>query len=120
MHWLPRVGSRSSLPLLLAASTARHRCDVAAGMMCAGVIEVERKFQPPTDLAALDSRVRAEGGNKLGEKIFKDTYYDTQACDLTRRDVWLRLREDSWEVRTACQQMCPDGPRGHEPLPIAK
>lgn len=90
------------MPLLLATATARMRCGLA-NIACSGAaaqqIEVERKFQPPTDLAELDGCVEAQGGRKLGEKRFTDTYYDTSKCALTRRDVWLRLREGAWEVK---------------------
>ena len=62
-------------------------------------IEVERKFQPPSDTSLLDGLVSEQGGEKLGEKAFTDTYFDTPDFSLTRRDCWLRRREAQWELK---------------------
>jgi len=65
--------------------------------MNAPAIEVERKFAPSPDLA---DRVLALGGSSLGAAIsFRDTYYDTPDWSLTTRDIWLRRREDRWELK---------------------
>jgi len=61
-------------------------------------IEVERKFQPP-DLAVLGPRIESLGGEKLGEKQFRDLYYDTPDYSLVRRDIWLRCRDGKWELK---------------------
>jgi len=62
-------------------------------------IEVEKKFEPPTDLAELGRRIAELGGIRLGEKTFTDVYYDTPSCSLTRRDTWLRCRDGNWELK---------------------
>ena len=62
-------------------------------------IEVEKKFEPPSDLAALGHRIAELGGTMVGEKAFTDTYYDTATCTLTRRDTWLRSRDGAWELK---------------------
>ncbi|KAG8455423.1 hypothetical protein GDO86_001564 [Hymenochirus boettgeri] len=39
-------------------------------------------------------------GAKLKKELkFRDSYYDTVDCRLTLSDVWLRKREDTWELK---------------------
>lgn len=65
--------------------------------MISPAIEVERKFAPAPDLG---DRVVGLGGSSRGAAIsFRDTYYDTPDWSLTTRDVWLRRREDQWELK---------------------
>jgi len=61
-------------------------------------IEVEKKFAPP-DMDTLSERIASLGGTTIGEKSFTDVYYDTADCALTRRDMWLRCRDDEWELK---------------------
>ena len=96
----------AALPLLLsAAGSGFGRRRAATAMMHAatpaasGSIEVERKFQPPSDAEALRKSVEAAGGEVVGEVRFTDTYFDTSACALTRRDIWLRRRDEAWELK---------------------
>ena len=63
------------------------------------LIEVERKFQAPEDVGGFRIMVEALGGRDLGQLTIKDEYYDTQACDLTRKDMWLRKRGATWEFK---------------------
>jgi len=62
------------------------------------MIEVERKFAPP-DLVQLARRVEELGGKRVSEASFTDVYFDTPDCALTRRDIWLRRRDDEWELK---------------------
>ena len=86
--------ARAALPLLL--GVGRRTVSMS--------IEVERKFEPPADIAELSRRVEANGGKELGSKSFRDVYYDTAACSLTRRDMWLRCREGSWELKLPVEE----------------
>ena len=59
------------------------------------MIEVEKKFF----LDNADRNALLLGAKSVGTKTFTDTYYDTSAYDLTRRDIWLRVRDDRWELK---------------------
>ena len=78
--------------LLTPALTCRR------SMASTAAIEVERKFAA-SDPSALRQRVEANGGLVLGEKAFNDQYWDNAQCTLTRRDTWLRRRQDQWELK---------------------
>ena len=66
----------------------------------ASSIEVERKFAAEgVSVDELRVRVQREGGREQGSVVFNDTYYDTPSCDLASRDVWLRRRDESWELK---------------------
>jgi len=88
------VRRAAALPLLLGSAVVRALSVGAAH----GRIEVERKFVPG-DLDELDERVSTFGGVCLGTQSFTDVYYDTPACTLTRRDMWLRCRDGAWELK---------------------
>mmetsp|Transcript_37894 Transcript_37894/g.88182 ORF Transcript_37894/g.88182 Transcript_37894/m.88182 type:complete len:224 (-) Transcript_37894:31-702(-) len=60
-------------------------------------IEVERKFSPLPDLA---DRVLEHGGVVERTIAFDDCYYDTPDWVLSRADIWLRRRDDVWELKT--------------------
>ncbi len=67
-------------------------------------IEIEKKFHPSEEqLARL-----LEGAEHKGEKISKDTYYDTAEYTLTTKDRWLRKRNDDFELKISLN---PDGNR---------
>ena len=83
--------------LSLSSRLRVHRASLVS--MSAAQIEVERKFQAPPDHAALAERIVANGGAVVGTKSFTDTYYDSTACVLTRRDMWLRCRDGAWELK---------------------
>ena len=80
---------------LLVASLSRRGI---ASMGGTSMIEVERKFAPP-DLVQLARRVEELGGKRVSEASFTDVYFDTPDCALTRRDIWLRRRDDEWELK---------------------
>ena len=67
-------------------------------MASTAAIEVERKFAAG-DPSALRQRIEASGGRVLGEKSFNDQYWDSVQCTLTRRDTWLRRRQEQWELK---------------------
>ncbi|XP_008436634.1 thiamine-triphosphatase isoform X1 [Poecilia reticulata] len=63
-------------------------------------VEVERKFLFDSDtLKAIE-----DIGDCVGQKQFHDKYFDTPDFKLTLRDVWLRRRKQSWELK------CPIDP----------
>lgn len=67
-------------------------------------IEIEKKFHPSEE-----QLVRLlEGAESKGEKISKDTYYDTAEYALTTKDRWLRKRNDNFELKISLN---PDGNR---------
>ena len=87
----PTAASLRALLLTPALTCRRSMASTAA-------IEVERKFAA-SDPSALRQRVEANGGQVLGEKAFNDQYWDNAQCTLTRRDTWLRRRQDQWELK---------------------
>ena len=68
-------------------------------------IEVEKKFTAP-DCAWLAKCVKETGGTDIGKKSFTDVYYDTAACVLTRKDIWLRCRDGAWELKLPVEEEC--------------
>lgn len=62
-------------------------------------IEVERKYSAGDGVEAIARRVADLGGSEIGSVAFTDTYYDTPECSLTSNDVWLRRRDDAWEIK---------------------
>ena len=62
-------------------------------------IEVERKYSAGDGVEAIARRVADLGGSEIGSVVFTDTYYDTPTCALTANDVWLRRRDDRWELK---------------------
>ncbi|XP_069044213.1 thiamine-triphosphatase isoform X3 [Lepisosteus oculatus] len=63
-------------------------------------VEVERKFVCGPDI---QTRLNDLAAVCLGCAQFLDQYFDTPDCRLTLRDVWLRRRQGSWELK------CRDG-----------
>lgn len=59
------------------------------------IIEVEKKFS----LNNKEKESLIKGSENLGIKIFTDTYYDNQDKDLTTKDIWLRERDNKWELK---------------------
>lgn len=57
--------------------------------------EVEKKFILKDD----DESKLIEGAKFLGEKKFTDTYYDTDDYGLTTKDIWLRERDERFELK---------------------
>lgn len=58
-------------------------------------IEVEKKFA--LNEASISRIVNSS--EFLGERKFRDTYYDTADFRLTRRDMWLRVRAGKFELK---------------------
>jgi hypothetical protein len=58
-------------------------------------IEVEQKFEIDDDLV---ERV-AQSLVFVGSKRLEDSYFDTPTFSLTTSDYWLRLRDNSWELK---------------------
>jgi adenylate cyclase class IV len=59
------------------------------------MIEVEKKF-------ILTPRIEKhlkKGAKYLGEKVFMDTYFDKPDFELTKNDIWLRLRDKQTELK---------------------
>lgn len=63
------------------------------------MIEVEKKFS----LSEEDKQRLIKDAEFLGEKIYTDTYYDTPDFSLTKKDIWLRSRNNDWELKIALQ-----------------
>ncbi len=59
------------------------------------MIEVEKKFF----LREQDIERLITNSIFLSEKTFTDTYYDTQKYSLTTKDLWLRSRDNKWELK---------------------
>jgi hypothetical protein len=58
-------------------------------------VEVEKKFFC-NDAIILEVTKRA---SDIQHIEMADTYFDTEAYDLTKRDLWLRLRNDTLELK---------------------
>ena len=84
--------ARLSVALLRADPAIRRRIHVAT----ARSIEIEAKFP----FSEVDKRRIASRGQLRGSKIFTDTYWDhLRHYPLTTRDMWLRRREEVWELK---------------------
>ncbi|MDO8584343.1 MAG: CYTH domain-containing protein, partial [bacterium] len=59
------------------------------------MIEIERKFRwtPEAEAALL------VGAEFLKERTFTDEYFDTAKFDLSTKDIWMRKRDDVWELK---------------------
>lgn len=80
-HLIQRRSPKISLVRLFASSNVEN--------------EVERKFQPsPHILNYLERHAK-----KKVDKVFTDTYFDTKKFDLTTKDLWLRYRNETLELK---------------------
>lgn len=59
------------------------------------MIEIEKKFI----LTKKEKDNLLTGAKFLDKKIFTDVYFDTPDCRLTTRDIWLRFRDDRFELK---------------------
>ena len=59
------------------------------------MIEVEKKFI----LNEQDKERLTKEAQFLNERVFTDTYYDTEIFSLTTKDKWLRSREGRFELK---------------------
>jgi adenylate cyclase class IV len=59
------------------------------------MFEVEQKFL----LSEKDLNKLVEDAEFLGEKKFVDQYFDTAEYNLTKNDIWLRKRGESFELK---------------------
>ena len=59
------------------------------------MIEVEKNF----DISPSDKERLIKESQFLGKKVFTDIYYDTTDYRLTRKDRWLRQRNNKWELK---------------------
>ena len=59
------------------------------------MIEVEKNF----DISPSDKERLIKESQFLGKKVFTDIYYDTTDYGLTRKDRWLRQRNNKWELK---------------------
>ncbi|KAJ3611882.1 hypothetical protein NHX12_021895 [Muraenolepis orangiensis] len=59
-------------------------------------VEVERKFACD---AGIRRRLEDIGAVCIGQCEFHDQYFDTPDFDLTLSDMWLRKREETWELK---------------------
>ncbi|KAK0144626.1 Thiamine-triphosphatase [Merluccius polli] len=59
-------------------------------------VEVERKFVCD---AGMRKRLEEIGAVCIGQCEFHDQYFDTPEFDLTLRNIWLRKRKESWELK---------------------
>lgn len=59
------------------------------------MIEVEKNF----DLKPGQREQLTAGAKLIGHKVMTDSYYDSADFSLTRRDYWLRRRNNQWELK---------------------
>ncbi|MAF80370.1 hypothetical protein CL629_04830 [bacterium] len=59
------------------------------------MFEVEKKFI----LKKGDGEKLVKGAQSLGEFAFSDTYYDKGSYPLAKKDIWLRSRDDKWQLK---------------------
>lgn len=59
------------------------------------MIEVEKKFR----LEDGQEEALIEGAEFVSEAQFRDVYFDTEAYELTTQDMWLRRRDDRFELK---------------------
>ncbi|MEQ2171551.1 hypothetical protein GOODEAATRI_011896 [Goodea atripinnis] len=73
-------------------------------------VEVEQKFLFNSDTV----KTIEEIGVCVGLKQFHDQYFDTPDFKLTLRDVWLRRRKQSWELKCPTATVSGTGEPGRE------
>ncbi|MDO8512582.1 MAG: CYTH domain-containing protein [bacterium] len=59
------------------------------------MIEIEKKFL----LTPAQEKRLKKGAKFLGEKVFTDTYFDKHNYELTKNDIWLRMRDKQVELK---------------------
>lgn len=59
------------------------------------MIEIEKKFL----LTEAQQNNLLSGAKELGRKVVEDTYFDTDAYQLTLGDFWLRKRDGAYELK---------------------
>ena len=59
------------------------------------MIEIEKNF----DISVENKERLIKESQFLGKKVFTDIYYDTTDYRLTRKDRWLRQRNNKWELK---------------------
>lgn len=64
------------------------------------MIEVEKKFI----FCEKDKKRLTKDAEFINERIFTDIYYDTDNYSLTSKDVWLRSRENKFELKLPVHQ----------------
>lgn len=64
------------------------------------MIEVEKKFI----FSKEDKKRLTKDAEFMNERIFTDIYYDTDNYSLTSKDVWLRSRENKFELKLPAHQ----------------
>lgn len=64
------------------------------------MIEVEKKFI----FSAEDKERLVKDARFINEHTFTDIYYDTENYSLTTKDIWLRSRENKFELKTPAHQ----------------
>src|SRR3989338_5616735 len=69
------------------------------------MIEVEQKFL----LQDGDAERLKNDAVFVSERVMDDAYYDTADCALGRRDVWLRLRDERFELKVPLHGHSNDG-----------
>ncbi|KAM4718924.1 thiamine-triphosphatase [Anableps anableps] len=73
-------------------------------------VEVEQKFLFNSDTL----KVIEDIGVCVGQKQFHDQYFDTPDFQLTLRDMWLRRRKQSWELKCPIDSVSGTGKPGGE------
>ncbi|KAL4616846.1 thiamine-triphosphatase-like [Arapaima gigas] len=81
----------------LLCSSCCFECDSLDAMS----VEVERKFVCTPDI---QEKLREIGAVCFGQHEFEDKYFDSPEYHLTLRDVWLRCRQGSWELKCPTQE----------------
>ena len=61
------------------------------------MIEVERKFRVDENVL---KTLHEMGVVEKGKKTFTDVYYDSKKNVLTENNFWLRLRDETWELKS--------------------
>lgn len=59
------------------------------------MIEIEKKFILTPQI---EKRLK-KGAKYLGEDVFMDTYFDKSDFELTKNDIWLRIRDKEVELK---------------------
>ncbi|CAL8292169.1 unnamed protein product [Lota lota] len=74
-------------------------------------VEVEQKFVCD---AGTRKTLEEIGAVCIGQREFHDQYFDTPDFDLTLRDIWLRKRKDSWELKCPTAAGKTEGTSGEQ------
>ncbi|MED6248129.1 hypothetical protein ATANTOWER_027217, partial [Ataeniobius toweri] len=104
------VYGRTLNPYIISATPCECKTRIERPSPVKMSVEVEQKFLFNSDTV----KTIEEIGVCVGLKQFHDQYFDTPDFKLTLRDMWLRRRKQSWELKCPTAKVNGTGEPGRE------